>query len=446
MDEIVKRAEDLLKRQKDVQERIENNSKSEDGKKLAEDEKNIKKSAEELKGVMEEVAEKMSGEENMPTKEINASIEMFDNRKIPEKMEKMSENLMDSQIKEAGKLGKNIEKDLTDLSETLKTVQKAMVEGNKEMIKNAMLKSASNLLNLSKKEEQLPQETMGLNKSSSQFQSIAEEQLEILSALSRTGLELMELSNKTFFVTPELGQALAQSVIQMQTSIKELEERDSQKSVSSQTNSMMALNMAVEEIRRALGSLAKSSSASGLEEYLKRLEEMAGKQDGINQNTSELPFGIKPSLSQQAEMLKLAKEQEALTKALEELIKEMGNRSQILGDLDQIQKDMEEVVKDLKNKNFEKRTVQIQERILSRLLDAQHSLYKRDDSKKRKSETAKEYRALSPPELLKEFGDEKSVIKENLIKAMNEGYSRDFINIIRKYFDALNEIYSNKKD
>jgi len=77
-------------------------------------------------------------------------------------------------------------------------------------------------------------------------------------------------------------------------------------------------------------------------------------------------------------------------------------------------------------------------------LDAQRSLYKRDYSKKRKSETAKEYRALSPFELLPGIGEKESKIKEDLLKALNEGYARDFMKLIRKYFEALNEIHAEK--
>ena len=446
MDELVRKAEELLKRHKDIQKKVESTENLEElnNKKLADDEDKLKKSADELRNNMEEVAEKMSEDPIMPFQKINSSIEMFDNRKIPVKMTQMSKNLKDNEISRAGELGKEIEKDLSDLSENLKLAQKEMIEAQKETIRNAMLKSAIDLLALSKSEEKLQEESLHLDKNSSRFPSIAEKQLEILSGLSRSGQELINLSQKTFFITPEMGQALAQALIQMQNSIRELENRNGQLAASNQSKSMMALNMAVEEIRRSLKNLEGASSASGLEEYLKRLEEMAGKQNGINQKTSEFPIGAQPSLTQQAEMLRLAGEQEALRRALEELMNEMGRSSQILGDIDQIEKDMEDVVKDLKDKNLEKRTLQLQERILSRLLDAQRSLHRRDYSKKRKSETAKEYQALSPPELLPGIGEKENKIREDLLKALNEGYARDFMKLIRKYFEALNEIHAEK--
>ncbi len=446
LDEVIKRAEDLLKRQQEVGKKIKDkdNLKGEENKKLAEDENKIKDSAEELRSRMEDVAKNMSEDIMMPSGKMNSTIEMFDRRNIPDKMNRMSENLRRNEMRKSDEAGKEIEKDLSELSENLESVQKEMVGAQKEMIKNAMLKSAVDLLTLSKKEEKLNEESGSLDKTSSRFTSIAEKQLDILAGLSRVGQELLNLSQKTFFVTPDIGRAIAQGVLNMRNSIKELEERNSQKAVTSQVKSLTALNLTVEEIRRSLESLKNASSAAGLEEYLKRLEEMAGKQDGLNEQASDIPLGIKPNLVEQAKMMRLAQEQEALRQALEELMNEMGRRSEILGNLDQVEKDMENVVNDFKNKKFERRTAQLMERIFSRLLDAQRSLQKQDYSKKRKSEVAREYHTLSPGVLPPGLGEKENEFKEDLLKAISEGYSTDFIELIKKYFQSLIEINSNE--
>jgi len=115
----------------------------------------------------------------------------------------------------------------------------------------------------------------------------------------------------------------------------------------------------------------------------------------------------------------------------------MGSEGQVLGNLEQIQKEMEEIVKGLEEKTIRERTLRMQERVLSRLLDAQRSLNKRDYSKKRKSETAREYRAVSPGEI--KLSENRDRLYEDLIRALNEGYNEDFMRLIRKYFHALSE-------
>ena len=443
MDEAVKKAEEILKKQKEITENLENRNglNKQKTEEMASDEGKLRESAEDLKGTMEETAELMAVDPLMPAQKINASLDMFDSRDIPGAMEKMSGEIRKNDLSEAGHSGKKIEKDMSDLSNTLKSAMKEMRDAQKENVKNALYKFAYDFLSLSKKEEEVFSGSTRLDRSSGRYTTLAEKQLEILSGLSRSGQQLMELSQKTFFITPEMGQSVAQSALQMQNSIKQLEERNSKNALASQVGAMTALNMAVEEIRNSLEKLEKASSASGFEEYLKKLEEMASKQGGINDQTSEFPLGLSLSMSQQAEMLRLAREQAALQKAHEELMNEMGSEGQVLGNLEQIQKEMEEIVKGLEEKTIRERTLRMQERVLSRLLDAQRSLNKRDYSKKRKSETAKEYRAVSPEEI--KLSENRDRLYEDLIRALNEGYNEDFMRLIRKYFHALSERSKN---
>jgi hypothetical protein len=79
-----------------------------------------------------------------------------------------------------------------------------------------------------------------------------------------------------------------------------------------------------------------------------------------------------------------------------------------------------------------------QERILSRLLDAQRSVHNRDYSKKRQAETAKEqYSSLSPANLPNMRDNTKDRLRTELMRALNEGYAKDYQILIQKYFEAL---------
>ncbi|MCG8608038.1 hypothetical protein MJD09_24020, partial [bacterium] len=82
-------------------------------------------------------------------------------------------------------------------------------------------------------------------------------------------------------------------------------------------------------------------------------------------------------------------------------------------------------------------TVNRQKRILSRLLDAQRSVHNRDFSRKRKAETGKQYDVLSPQALPSDLLTRKDRLKNELLKALKEGYSKDYLDLIRKYFDSL---------
>ncbi|HHM24421.1 MAG TPA: hypothetical protein ENJ23_05190, partial [Bacteroidetes bacterium] len=246
-------------------------------------------------------------------------------------------------------------------------------------------------------------------------------------------------SQKTFFVTPEIGRALGKSMAGMQRAIKNLEERRTAAAAAQQNRAMGGLNETIMQIQAAKQSLQGASSAVGFEEYLKRLEQMAGQQQGINQQTIPLVGKGQLTMQQQAAMARLAAEQEALRKSLEELQKEFGNRSEITGRLDGIAREMEQVVRDLQRKRVNPRTLERQKRILSRLLDAQRSMHQRDYSKKRESRPGKVYFVRSPREIDQKVLQQRDRFLDDLIRARKAGFYEDYLELIRSYFDALGQ-------
>jgi hypothetical protein len=100
---------------------------------------------------------------------------------------------------------------------------------------------------------------------------------------------------------------------------------------------------------------------------------------------------------------------------------------------------MQEVVKDMNTEKLDDNLVQKQERILSKLLDAQRSINERDFEKKRESNTAKNIMRESPADLNLSSEKGKDKLKDELNKAVREGFTRDYENLIRRYFEALQE-------
>ena len=72
------------------------------------------------------------------------------------------------------------------------------------------------------------------------------------------------------------------------------------------------------------------------------------------------------------------------------------------------------------------------------MLDTQRSVHRRDFSKKRLAEAAKFYESTDPGVLPENLGEGIRPLEENLMKALHEGFSRDFEELIRKYFESLN--------
>jgi hypothetical protein len=104
---------------------------------------------------------------------------------------------------------------------------------------------------------------------------------------------------------------------------------------------------------------------------------------------------------------------------------------------------MQEVVTDMQGEKLNEELIQKQENILSKLLDAQRSLNERDYEKERESRSGENVVRNFPAEL--ELGSTKSLnkIRDELNKAVKEGYSRDYEELIKKDYFCLNLLFPN---
>jgi predicted outer membrane protein len=139
-------------------------------------------------------------------------------------------------------------------------------------------------------------------------------------------------------------------------------------------------------------------------------------------------------------MARLAGEQGMVRKSLEQLAKEAANSgdlSKMLGDLNKAAEEMREVQTDLAQGNVNPETLKKQDRILSRLLDSQRSARERDFEKRRKAESGTDVARRSPRDFDPNTVEGRNRLRQDLLKALEESYSKDYEELIRKYFDAL---------
>ncbi|HLF20467.1 MAG TPA: DUF4175 family protein, partial [Bacteroidota bacterium] len=287
-------------------------------------------------------------------------------------------------------------------------------------------------LELSKREEDLKQQSQSAPPNSPQLRQNAQDQMRVMQDLSNVIQGLSEVSQRSFAITPEMGQSIGEALGRMQNAMRNLDIRSGGSASQEQSAAMAALNKAAIQLQNALQSMMQGGQGGGMGSLLSQLQALAGQQLSINQQTM--------SMQRAAEAARLAQEQEAVRKSLDQLNKEAqasGEQKKLLGDLEKIAEDMKEVVRNLEQNNVNPETIQKQERILSRLLDASKSMRERDFEKRRKAETGTQVARRSPKELDLNLLEGKSRLREDLLKALEQGYSKDYRELIRKYFERL---------
>ena len=136
-------------------------------------------------------------------------------------------------------------------------------------------------------------------------------------------------------------------------------------------------------------------------------------------------------------MQKLQQQQEKLKQQLEELLGD--NPGQESGGLSKASEDMEEVIKDFRERQVDRRTKERQQRILSRMLDSQKSLTQKDYSEKRKSTTGEELIYSGPTGLPVDMGEREMLLINAMESALQEGHSREYQKMMKKYFRNLQQ-------
>ncbi|HEY6437284.1 MAG TPA: hypothetical protein VIY47_11900, partial [Ignavibacteriaceae bacterium] len=224
--------------------------------------------------------------------------------------------------------------------------------------------------------------------------------------------------------------------------VQAMKNRNGLLAVNQQEEAMKSLNESAMMMKNSMESMMQGGSQGGMMSMMQQLQGLSGQQMNLNNMTQMLQQmqqgGMSPQ--QQSEMQRLGQQQQLIQKSLEQLNKEAklsGQSSKLPSDLDNILNKMQEVITDMQGEKLNDELIQKQENILSKLLDAQRSLNERDYEKERESRTGENVSRNFPAELNFNSPNSLDKIRDALNKAVREGYSRDYENLIRKYYEIL---------
>jgi hypothetical protein len=307
-------------------------------------------------------------------------------------------------------------------------------------------KFAKRTLELSHKQEALAQTVSGTKQteqqSPAQAQELAADQMSYLRATEKVADEIMKMAGMSLRVPPTLIEALGQTLDNMQNSILFLEQNKSFMSTAFANNAVQSLNQAtIEMLRSAQQCSQGAGSGAGQQSAMQMLQQMIPRQQDIMQQTQSMMEmqALAEQLRQerQAQLDRLAGQQRSLQELAEQIQKQLEKEPNALGRLDRTIEDMEAVVEALKRGALDEDLVNREQRILSRLLDAQRSVHTRDYEKKRQSVTAEDVYSKSlggeQPEPVSQS------LREEIRRAMQLRAPGEFEDLIKLYFRALAE-------
>ncbi|MBU1299659.1 MAG: hypothetical protein KKG06_12235 [Bacteroidetes bacterium] len=445
IDELIKRTEELIKQQQELQNQTAKTN-PEDEKRLtdlARQQEDMQKQIDKLEQEAKSLKEKMEEfPEDMPTEKMDKAQKDLANKKLQQKAKKSAQQMKSGEMKQSNQTQQEMKEDLEDFMSQMQDVKESLQQQMQKEVLNKMRKAVQDLLELSKKQEALKQETQNLDPNSQRFRENAQQQMDMMGDLNNVANSMSEISKKSFAISPEMGKEIGNAMKQMAQSLQNMEQRNPSGASQQQSEAMSSCNRAAMMMQGAINSMKQGGGKGmGMAGLMQRLGQMSGMQMGINQQTGQA-MGQGQGLTQQqmAEYARIAGQQGAARKALEQLIEEAknaGELSKLLGDLERVVKDMIEVQTDLEQGNVNPETLKKQDRILSRLLDSQRSMRERDFEKRRRAEVGKDYKHTGPADIDLTSQDGRNKLREELLKMLEEKYSKDYEDLIRKYFEAL---------
>ncbi len=273
-------------------------------------------------------------------------------------------------------------------------------------------------------------------------------QSDLSDGVARVADSLFVLAHTQPFITPRLSESLGRAIQSLSESGRQLTTGNPARGEQQGHDGSTALNQAILELRLSESRMCNNPNNSGNGQKSggkagEMLSQMGEQQSQINQETRDvaqrLSQQMRLSAGDQAELRRLADAQHRLSEQLDQIQKDEELKKQLLGRLDQAQSEMKQVEEELSRGNTDGELQQQQQRILSRLLDAQRSVNRRDFDPQRESRPGQDVARASAPEIPADLMRETDRLRLDLLKAESDRYPAQYRAYIEAYLRSLNE-------
>jgi len=254
----------------------------------------------------------------------------------------------------------------------------------------------------------------------------------------RLSESLKALSGKNALVPPATGQGLAQAQRMMQQSREAVASPSPspREAADKAAAAVDALNASAYQLVRARGDVSGAGSGSGMAEAMEKMQQLANQQGQVGQQAG----GILPMMgaqggATQSQMQQLAAQQRAIAQQLERL-KASGNSPGAGAMADEAG----DLAKRLEAGQLDRQTVERQEHLFRRMLDAGRTLQgqEQDEQKERQSTTAAGDSVHLPPALEARLRDVGGGLKLPSWETLQQ-FSPEERRLVVEYFRRLTE-------
>jgi hypothetical protein len=399
----------------------------------------------ELMKEMQKAAQEMKDVPQSPQQKMQNMQQQMQQQNLPKQMQKNAQQLRQQQMNEAQQGQQQMQQQLQQMQQRLQQMKKGM-QGQQMQINMAGLQSAlDNILRLSQDQESLRQTIGELSSNSPTLRQYAQDQKDLSTGLQTVSDSLQKLARRIPQMSRKVQEETGNALREMESATTDLSERSAPQAGSHQKGSMMHLNelaLMLSDLLSQMQNASGSGSGMSMQQMMQQMQKMSGQQQKLNRQIQQFlndVQGNRLSTDQQERLQQLAKQQQRIQQQLKDLAEEGGaNADQVLGDLNKIAEQMEKTIQELQQGRQNERTIDRQRQILTRMLQAQQSLRTQGKKPERKGRTSDEaFNPESPDELSPQ--EQAETLRRDLIRALESGYAPDYEELIKRYFELLQQ-------
>lgn len=271
----------------------------------------------------------------------------------------------------------------------------------------------------------------------------ADAQTDLAEGVARVADSLATLSRQTPFLSPAIAVSLGQAMQGLRNSGRELTQGGRARAEQSGEDASTALNRAVDELRKSESSMCQQpgQGRSG-RSSAQQMGELGHQQGQLNERSHDLARRLSQQMrmtaGDQDELRRLADAQARIREQLEQVQRDEDQRRTLLGRLDQTAQEMKRAEEEIRSGDVGDDLAQRQTNILSRLLDAQRSVNRRDYDPQREAHRGEDVAHASPPPLPAAMLKENDRLRLGLLKADADRYPAQYRALIEAYLRSLN--------
>ena len=371
------------------------------------------------------------------------------NRQLQDNLEQMQEG--ESDPSELRQQQQDMSQDMGEMAEQLSSMKSEMQQETLSINIQALEYILETLILLSEEQEDVVNRTSNLTSNSPGFIEQARRQRNISGQFSMITDSLYQVSTEIPQFSNRINDRKREVQRHMERAVDYLIDRNRSNATAEERFSLGGLNEIGSMLADLLDQLNQMENGGGdgmmsMDQMMDQLQDMSQDQQQLNQEIQDYINDIQGERLSRDHMERLeqmAREQNRIREEMNRIQQNSGRGGdRLMSEIERLTEEMEDAINDLRGGSTDDLTVERQQNILSRMLEVEDSVHKRDeDEEERLGETAEDYDTRDITEMTME--ELREQIRSNVEQTDYTRFRSDYQELIERYFQLMEEYMEN---